>query len=110
MLVWLEYLSAIVHEGLRPHRTYNIAIIGNILTLGCRRYLRFVLVPVPDCSADASPCLPLPSVPESSLRYDPSILVVLLGGAGSGRSEDWPRDSAIARWSFYIFDVSVMQL
>jgi hypothetical protein len=65
-----------------------------VLTFGCRRYFLFVLVP-----GFPSP-LPFVSFAESSLRYEPSAMAPLAGAIAKGRSEDWPLDSAMARWSF----------
>lgn len=74
------------------------------LTLGCRRYFRFVVVvepPAPEPTAFGSPCLPLLSGADSSpLRYEASALAALPSAMGKGRSEVCPRVSAIALWSF----------
>ena len=67
------------------------------LTLGCRLYFRFVLVPAAP-GTGCSVALGLTSCPESSLLYCPSPLVFFMS---SGRSPDCPLDSAIARCSFY---------
>jgi hypothetical protein len=83
------------------------------LTLGCRRYFLFVLVPVPVPEivpetvlvavvfvAGCCRCFPLFSVADSSLRYKASMLAVLVSARGNGRSADCPLYSAMARCSF----------
>ena len=74
--------------------------MGAGLTLGCRLYFLLALGGAP--VVETSPCFgALLSVAESSLRYEPSTLPALLSAMGRGRPEDCPRDSAIARWSFW---------
>jgi hypothetical protein len=81
------------------------------LTLGCRRYFLFVLVPVlvpvpvpvlvaVVFVASCCRCFPLFSVADSSLRYNASMLAVLVSARGNGRSADCPLYSAMARCSF----------
>jgi hypothetical protein len=87
------------------------------LTLGCRRYFLFVPVPVPvpEIVPETAPvpvlvavvfvagccrCFPLVSAADSSLRYNASMLAVLVSARGNGRSADCPLYSAMARCSF----------
>jgi hypothetical protein len=86
----------------------------NELTLGCRLYLRFVVVAAVEVmvvgapGAEDSTCLTLDSGGESSLLSCASPLAAELSNEKSGRSADWPRNSAIALCSFYYSQVSIM--
>jgi hypothetical protein len=96
--------------GLKDVRVFRYwtAVFAGIewirLTFGCRRYFRLVVIPVAVAPAVGfSRCLPLPSGADSSpLLLGPSLITVLCSAVDNGISKDFPRDSAIALWSFCI--------